>query len=120
MTQKPIDWNRPLQTKNGRPVRILAKDLDFPAYPIVAAVKGPVGEVVHLYDLFGDPHSGKRDDSLINVPEKKYIGIYLEPDGKVHATSSFDTEDVVNTICSWKYRKLLKIVEVEIPLTGEE
>lgn len=116
MAQKPIDWNRPLQTKNGRPVRILATDLDFPAYPIVAAVKGPVGEVVHLYDLFGDSHSCRKEDSLINVPEKKYIGIFIQYGGKVYTTEASDTvEEVKNQIYSLPGRKLLKIVEVEIP-----
>lgn len=116
MSQKTIDWDRPLQTKGGRPVRILAKDLDFPAYPIVAAVKGPVGEVVHLYDLFGDPQYGPKEDTLINVPEKKYIGIFIGYGGKVSTTEAADTiEDAKNQIYSLPSRRLLKVVEVEIP-----
>lgn len=117
MTQKPIDWNRPLQTKNGFSARVLANDLKSD-FPIVVALSRPGGmEAVYFYNDKGESSIGSlgHELDLINVPEKKYIGIYLEPDGEVYATPFFDTEGKVKTICSRAGGKLLKIVEVELP-----
>lgn len=118
MTQKPIDWDRPLQTKNGFSARVLANDLKSD-FPIVVALSRPGGkEAIYLYNDEGkcSIYGFGGDLDLINVPEKKYIGIFIGYGEKVCTTEAVDTiNEAKNLIYSLPGRKLLKIVEVEIP-----
>ena len=63
-----IDWTKPVQTRDGRKVRVLCTDGPKPDRPIVAVIEGksivedwlPSGRLLH-----GEPYNS----DLINVPE---------------------------------------------------
>lgn len=70
MTSESIDWSRPIQTRNGRPARVLATDLKDDTYPVVVVIQCDNGaESVETSTACGKLLS--KDDSpyFINVPE---------------------------------------------------
>lgn len=86
---KPFDPTKPVQTRDGRPARIIATDAEG-TYPIVALIVGRTGtESPHTYMLNGAwhkrSHSGAQD--LINIPEKREVWVNVYPDFySVHPT----------------------------------
>ena len=79
---KELDLSKPVQTRNGRPVRILCTDAKGP-YPIVGLM--PSGEAEHVGSWMvggnSSPYSWTQDD-LINVPEpKRYVWLNVYRDG---------------------------------------
>lgn len=69
LSDKPVDTKRPLQTKNGMPVRVLCEDLRHPK-PIVFAARKPDGhEVVMQCDARGRVYiATPSPHDLVNVP----------------------------------------------------
>lgn len=68
-----FDPTKPVQTRNGRPVRILATDRKHGEYPIVGLITRPCGEEeLETWTKDGktiDATSSHRND-LVNVPEE--------------------------------------------------
>jgi hypothetical protein len=68
-----IDFNKPLQTRDGRPVRILATDLKG-IYPVAAVVPSGGEETVQSFTLDGrfyaSADSEETEWDLRNVPEE--------------------------------------------------
>ena len=84
-----LDLTKPVQTRDGRPVRILANDMKADQ-PVVGVVTNNDGrEFVAQWDVSGkfyqrSPHEGPTD--LINVPPKPvkyYAHVYRRPNGCV-------------------------------------
>lgn len=65
---KPFDPTKPVQTRDGRKVRIICVDKVNTEYPIVALIKYDNYEQVICYDRNGD--SGEQQLQLINIPEQ--------------------------------------------------
>lgn len=78
-----FDPTKPVQTKSGKPARILATDRKNSKYPIIALVTYPAGgEEVESFRsngiFYADASLSERD--LINVPEKRtyerWVNVY--------------------------------------------
>ena len=69
-----IDWNKPVQTRSGLPIRILDLDSKVAGYPVIGCVIHPDGqEEVETWTQEGwvsIPFSGEHEWDLINVPER--------------------------------------------------
>ena len=77
-----LDLTKPVQTRDGRAVRILATDIKSDA-PIVAAIQiFKNDEKVYCYkangNLLGSIYENLLD--LVNVPETKWMNVYLDKD----------------------------------------
>ena len=65
-----LDFTKPIQTRSGRKVRILCRDLDSDT-PIAAAVEWLGGETVELYHANGLYTKGARTGwDLVNVADE--------------------------------------------------
>lgn len=80
-----FDPTKPVQTKSGKPARILATDRKNSKYPIIALVTYPAGgEEVESFRpngiFYGDASPSERD--LVNVPEKRtyerWVNVYAD------------------------------------------
>lgn len=65
-----MDFSKPLQTRNGRPVRILATDRIHDRYPVVALVGGMQGEERLLSYTLDGSYNGINDSpyDLVYAP----------------------------------------------------
>lgn len=67
-----IDFKKPVQTRNGKVVRVICTDRKFEYFPVLALVDEKGGECTEIYKsdgsytLFGKPHPL----DLVNVPEE--------------------------------------------------
>lgn len=81
----PLDITKPVQTRDGRKVRILATDMkgNYPLVGLVTELSG--NEIIHTYDVDGvfvTLRKGSPHD-LINVPAKPlkrlvYLNVYKD------------------------------------------
>jgi hypothetical protein len=89
-----FDPNRPVQTRDGRPARILCTDLKGDQ-PIAAAIRGAGGnETVSEFGENGQWLVGETSDTdLINVPEKRTVWVNIYEDGY---TSRYPTRELAD------------------------
>jgi hypothetical protein len=83
-----IDLNKPVQTRDGRKVRIVATDVKG-VYPIIALVEADDCEDVNTYTADGYYFSGgdeETDDDLVNVVER--VERYFEVFPAMHGYAS--------------------------------
>lgn len=87
-----IDWNKPVQTKDGRKVRVLCTDSKgyFPIVGLVVSEDGESEDVVYwplTGELAGRPDHDYQLD-LINVPEKHeiWVNVYADNMRRVHGS----------------------------------
>jgi len=68
----PIDFTKPVQTLDGKPVRIICTDVDHPVFPVIGLLKEKSGEFVQTYTKEGTFFPGNRPHhmDIINVPER--------------------------------------------------
>lgn len=77
-----IDLTKPVQTRDGRPVRILCADLKGTCWPIVGAVQFGESESIVRWNCDGqyEYKTGGRDDpcDLIPIPKKhsRWVKVY--------------------------------------------
>lgn len=71
----PIDWNKPVQTKDGRKVRVLCTDGPDEMFPVIGIIDGEV--IPRRWNLLGtkDCAYGWDDVNLINAPEKHTLWV---------------------------------------------
>lgn len=72
-----LDLTKPVQTRDGRPVRILATDLRS-EYPVTGIISHPGYDEVETWTLDGAfVSSDEHPDDLVNVPEtvKRYYPV---------------------------------------------
>jgi hypothetical protein len=86
--QKKFDPMKPVQTRDGRPARILCTDLHADVYTIAAAVLGPDGkETLDIYTTEGFQDKadvlGRNPLDLVNVPQKVcfWTNLYRNAEG---------------------------------------
>lgn len=100
---KPFDPTKPVQTRDGRPARILATDLKSSHGAIVAIVNTEGEErAIHFH---ASGHYFTETESaidLVNVPEKRTIEFWLNvyPDILAHRHDSKKAAD----LCASKHR----------------
>lgn len=110
---KAFDPTKPVQTKDGRPARIICTDMKRSAYPIVALVNEGKEERISSFRVDGG--SGIfRDSDLVNIPEEKtgWINIYkghinTYPGDRVYSSKkeAFETihPNIIDTVeIKWK------------------
>ncbi len=80
-----IDWNKPVQTKDGQKVRVLCKDGPNYLWPVIGLVAGK--EHPDRWNALGahDNPYGWDNLGLINVPEKHelWVNVWRGPDGTI-------------------------------------
>ena len=79
-----IDFNKPVQTRDGRKVRILCTDMDGEPDTVVGIVgDGPHNELVHSWKANGHFMFDDVEEplDLINVPETRVVWVNMYPDG---------------------------------------
>ncbi len=86
---KKFDPKKPVQTRDGKPVRIVCTDASGP-YPIVAIIEEQRGDA-YRYTAEGDLHLGHETGlDLLNVPEKfsrkVWVNVYPNRRTAGHAT----------------------------------
>lgn len=96
VNEKPLDLTKPMQTRDGRKVRLLASDLAG-KFPLVVAVARPDGsELLAVRCKNGGVYSGRQNEGdIINVPAKviRYLNIYSDRAGLLHP-SAIEADDV--------------------------
>ena len=84
-----FDPTKPVQTRDGRPARIICTDKDQLQYSIVALVRDLSGvEVAKSYTATGQYHSGAgalSSSDLVNIPERREMWLNVYPSGNVGA-----------------------------------
>lgn len=78
MTNKKLDWDKPLQTRDGRKVRIYCRDAggDFPVHGAVCQKNGDKW-LSRSWTADGIYAIGYKDPKdLINVPEERWVNLY--------------------------------------------
>lgn len=99
MSNKPLDLTKPVQTRDGRSVRII--ETNFKGYSdtltIVAIVWDSTvnQEVIHLYTPDGKTNNNSKWD-LINIPEKHTRWINIFPTG--HNSENYKTKEEADRI----------------------
>ncbi len=99
---KPFDLEAskagaPVMTRDGRPVRILAFDVEGARYPVVAAVKTLDGkrEAIQMYTESGEYSYvvAKHDYDLVmaRVKHRAWVNVYKSE--QYHIVDTFDTEE---------------------------
>lgn len=90
-----IDWTKPVETKDGRKVRVLATDIPG-EFPVWAAV-GSAAPNFSTYTLDGYVYDEKRPSPMdvVNTPVKKsgWINLYPTMSSYAIANSSMVYED---------------------------
>lgn len=80
-----IDWTKPIQTKSGRPARVLCTDLKDTEYPVaVAVLVNDKHEVPYTYTAEGKYVIAVDSPfDIINVPEKRvrYFNVFDMSEG---------------------------------------
>lgn len=98
---KPFDLEAakagaPVMTRDGRPARILAFDVENAGYPVVAAIKTSTGECerVELFTEQGqfdeDTKEDNRDLFMAPIKHRAWVNVYKG--GYYQIGSLFDTE----------------------------
>ena len=97
--QTMIDFNKPVQTLDGRKARVLCTDLTNPEYPIAV-------EIIHNNlpaSLIAYPEDGKFDGNrtspadLINVPETRVVWVNMYPSAVGTAIAfGYETNDIAD------------------------
>jgi Zn-dependent alcohol dehydrogenase len=104
-----FDPTKPVQTRDGRPAKILCIDLKHHRYQIAARVQmhhNARDETVVLFDKNGRKNYDNGEDEsidLVNVPEKhvRWVNIYKEKNGETFFVSVFHA--IQNSQQSKKY-----------------
>lgn len=94
---KPIDFNRPVTTRDGRTVKVLTTTANHNMYPVVALVTDENGEEhAEVFTANGKFYSSEEDnpdpDDLVNLPirSEQYINVYIRPnDNGVRVTDGY-------------------------------
>lgn len=80
-----IDWTKPIQTRSGRPARVLCTDLKDTEYPVaVAVLVSDKHEAAYTYTAEGKyAIEGDEPFDIINVPEKRvrYFNVFDMSEG---------------------------------------
>lgn len=103
-----IDFSKPVETKDGRKVRVLTSTMKNPEYPVVVIITDAEGnEYSETYAASGALYNHRDDaeDDLVNVPEKRTLWLDIFDDG---SAVGFTTEDQARRGCGGR-----KIVSVE-------
>ena len=115
-TMNPLDLTKPVQTRNGKPARIICTDVKS-GQPILALVKCPDRtEAVISYSIDGSffPDDRTSDNDLINVPNKKtfefWVNLYPTSVGE-HTFTSLKQAKLYATPNIFARKKI--IIEVE-------
>lgn len=104
---KPIDWSKPVQTRNGKPLRVLCTDMKRVTFPVICLLEhSDGGETIEEYRLDGsyeNPHFAGGSLNAINAPIKKHgwVNVYgSDADYRMASIEIHDTEDGANQVAA--------------------
>ena len=75
-----IDWIKPVQTRDGRKVRVLCIDKAGERSVVGLVVHETAGETIYAWYASGNYMSNTHNLDLINVPEKRVAWVNMYPD----------------------------------------
>lgn len=95
------DLSKPVETRDGRKVRVLTTEVNSPKYSVAAVVTEKDGtEGVHTYTMDGFYYEDKEVDALdlVNVPNKRtvYVNVYSSPIGLIIGSGYNTIADAVD------------------------
>jgi hypothetical protein len=94
-----LDLTRPIQTRNGRPVRILTTDAKYRSHgvlqPIIAVIDDSFLGFWSIDGTFNENERVKSDYDLVNVPPKKTtvavcVRLYRDPMSGVYGVIAIE------------------------------
>lgn len=102
-----IDFTKPVQTRDGRPVRILCTERKHDSYPVVGLIEICGKECFYTWDLNGRycEHYNNNNLDLVNVPEKKTVyqfTVYSKKRKKVFTTNNESKEEAEASFSIYK------------------
>lgn len=109
-----INWDKPLQTNDGRPVRLICYDRKTGNHPqhynYVVLIENADGiETTFVTDQYG---IGPGNISIKNAPVIRYLALHKMETGLYHVTPPF-----IERSCAEKFRypsgKFIKVIEVD-------
>ena len=103
---KAIDWTKPVQTRDGRKVRVLCTDGPKRS-PVIGIVDG--NTYPSIWDGKGKNASSATD--LINVPEKRVVWVNMYPGD--HGSYGYDEKAIADDYCGL-HREACIRVEYEV------
>ena len=93
MVNERLDLTKPVQTKDGRPVRILCTDREGTDWPVVGLVTCG-DEEYHMYWMSNGNPKWNTEDKLVNVPPPKQVLYFnMYKDGTRGAYKTRDSAD---------------------------
>lgn len=120
-----LDRNRPVQTRDGKPVRIITWTEGTEIYPVVGEIEGVTG--VHCWTPEGYLYSsGVSGNDLVNVPPKQTVTWHwCRPEGGGHIGGNLDSSDAARVAVfpnklagllkiTWEDRKPISVELVEV------
>jgi hypothetical protein len=117
-----FDPTKPVQTRDGRPARIIMTDAQNESYPIVALVLDGDQESPNSFTAEGRFYVEEDEDDLdlINVSEKRRFWVNIPPDGRF--SKGHDSEDAARAAVKgieYRFEAIAHLVEYEVPAKGE-
>jgi len=79
-----LDFNKPIQTRDGRSVRIICTDKkgDFPIVVLITNPSGKEEVCTYTEDGYYYENEAQCDSDLVNAPEQKHMWINIYPDNR--------------------------------------
>lgn len=119
MADKPFDWSKPFQTRDGRKARLLASDLanDHPC--VVAIERFPGSERLEVYTrdgfTFGPASPSERDLVNTDSPTERTVFLVVYPKAPYAGGKWYWSREVASLDVSLMGRpELARIIPVEI------
>ena len=79
-----IDWDKPVQTRNGHKVRVLCTDMKA-EFPVIVLIENEEGETLYSLDKDGRLWREKENElDIVNVPTTvtRWVNVYPDEIGK--------------------------------------
>lgn len=118
---KPLDLTKPVQTRDGRPARIICTDRKSDHYPILALLMEDGTEYTTSFTVDGEcyQNGGENRTDLVNVPPKRtsrFYNAYENGDCFQHKSldsAKFHADYAANATieCVFEDRKLVEVVQ---------
>ena len=92
-----LDLTKPVQTRDGQPVKIITTEGRYPEFPIVGYIGS--SEYLELWALDGSNRMTRRCDDLVNVPEPKHVvdfWVNVYPDNRADVATHSTKKDATH------------------------
>ncbi len=113
----PLDLTKPVQTRSGKPARILCIDAKG-AFPVIALVDDGPAELPMLLNCDGryHPAADNNPNDLINLPERRtvWLNVYPRDSTQIHVIGGYCSKEEAKAGASYNCIACVPI-EIELP-----